>query len=411
MMSHDTFLIDWLSHEETNVKKITRYLESIQNKYQMFTVFLASETTKNYYTSQGLLETLTPDNPDNKWYYEFKGTPELNEVNIDYNNHMSTEMIMFINHKILNTDYNMIGATGVGLKTSYVNEMLKNFRQRYNFNVYFIEQTGKVIIAESGTNTPKNLNEIPVLKALLPDIISKTEQVITYSKSKEDYLLNKKYIPELDLHLIVEARVKDFTTPVTETLYINIIISLFITVLICFIILLYVRKIHLKLNNLAIHDELTGLSNRRSFHNKLAQFLILKDRKNTNHSIIFIDIDDFKYINDSQGHHIGDKTLQLLAKILDENTRKSDLVARWGGEEFVILLGDTDTQQATQIANKLRNKVADNSDLVKIAKQKVTISLGVTSLTPEDNESTLLKRADNALYKAKSMNKNCVVLA
>lgn len=410
MMAHDTFLIDWLAHEEDDVQQIIRYLKTIQNKYQMFTVFLVSDKSQHYYSAKGILDKVEINNPNGLWYFDFLKMAELSEINIDYNTHMGTELIMFINHKILDSDYQIIGATGIGLKTSYINDMLKIFRQRYQFSVYFVDVNGKVVIAEQNVQQLQQLSDIPELANQLPDIIGKGSQVFEYTLAGETYLLNRKYISELDLYLIVEAKVNNFTKTAKETFYFNILISAVITLLISFIIVLYVRRIHLKLDKLASNDDLTGLPNRRCFHAQLTEFLLLKARNNTNLSLLFIDIDNFKYVNDTKGHDVGDEVLKALAKILSNNIRKSDFVARWGGEEFIILLLDSDINQAQVIAEKLRSQVANSNNLAQFTQQAITISLGATSVTDKDNIDTLLKRADNALYKAKSLGKNCIVL-
>ncbi|HBY84908.1 MAG TPA: GGDEF domain-containing protein, partial [Colwellia sp.] len=204
-------------------------------------------------------------------------------------------------------------------------------------------------------------------------------------------------------------KVNNFTQAAEETFYLNILLSAIITLLISFIIVLYVRRIHLKLDKLASHDDLTDLPNRRCFHEELAKLLLLKERNNSQLSLVFIDIDNFKYVNDTKGHDVGDKVLISLAKTLNSNVRKSDFVARWGGEEFIILLIDSDINQAQIIAEQLRSQVAQSNQLAQYAQQQVTISLGVTSANEKDNADTILKRADLALYKAKSAGKNCIV--
>lgn len=409
MMAHDTFVIDWLKHKEDDVEKIVRYLDTIQNKYQMFTVFLVSEKSKNYYSAAGVLDKVNIKSPNNLWYLAFKNSAEMSEINIDNNSHMGNELIVFINHKIIDTDYHMLGATGVGLKTSYINDMLKAFRQRYQFSVYFVDDKGKVVISEENVKQLQQLSDAPELANQLANIIGKGSQVF-YTHENEDYLLNRKYIAELDLYLIVEAKVNNFTKTAKETFYFNISVSTAVTLLISFIIVLYVRKIHLKLDKLASNDVLTGLPNRRSFHQQLVQLLLLKERNNNNLSVLFIDIDNFKYVNDTKGHDIGDKVLKSLAQILNSNVRKSDFVARWGGEEFVIVLIDSAINQTKVIAEQLRANVASSNDLSQFIDQQITISLGVTAITDDDTIDSILKRADNALYKAKSQGKNCVVL-
>jgi diguanylate cyclase (GGDEF)-like protein len=409
MMAHDTFLIDWLSHEEDDVQQIVRYLETIQNKYQMFTAFLVSNESQSYYSAKGLLDKVDTTDSDNRWYFDFQKNHELNEINIDYNAHMGSELIMFINHKILDGDFHMIGATGIGLKTSYINEMLEIFRERYQFSVYFVDANGKVVIAEQSVNKLKHLNDIPQLASQFTDIIGKGSHIFEYTKAGEVYLLNRKYIAEIDLYLIVEAKVNNFTQTAKETFYFNVLISTVITILISFIIVIYVRKIHLELDKLASNDALTGLPNRRCLHERLEEFLLLKERNHIKLSVVFIDIDDFKEINDTKGHNIGDMVLKSLAKILGNNVRRSDFVVRWGGEEFIVLLIDSDINQAQVIAEQLRSNVANSSVLSSFNQKEVTISLGVTEVTDKDTIDTVLKRADDALYTAKSKGKNCIV--
>ncbi|PCI54825.1 MAG: GGDEF domain-containing protein [Gammaproteobacteria bacterium] len=409
MMSHDTFMKDWLAHEENDVKQITEYLDTIKNKYQMFTTFLVSEKSQNYYTSNGLLEKISLNDKNNAWYFNFKDNPEMSEINIDYNKFMGQSLIMFINHKIYDDEFHMIGATGIGLKTSYINDMLKYFRQRYNFNVFFINESGKVLIAEHGVNELKQLSDLPELKKLIPDITSKERQLFEYTQSGESYLLTTKYIVELDLYLLVEAKVDNFTQSVRDAFYFNLLISLLITLLITTIVLLYVKNIHSKLNYLASNDTLTDLPNRRTFYSQLEHFISLKARHHKPLSLIFVDVDDFKMINDMQGHDVGDHVLINIATTLKSTIRHTDFIARWGGEEFIILLIDTPIEGAQLIAEQLRKNIENSTSLLKHAKQKVTVSLGVTQAIDNEDATSLFKRADDALYQAKRTGKNRVV--
>ncbi|MDC2889676.1 cache domain-containing protein [Psychrosphaera algicola] len=191
VMSNDTFMKDWLAHEENDVGQITQYLGTIQNKYNMFTAFLVSEKSHNYYTANGFLEKIDINNEHNDWYFSFRDKAEQSEVNIDYNKHMGEALIMFINHKIYDDNNNMLGATGIGLKTSYINEMLKFFRERFNFNVYFINASGQVFIAEQEVNNLTHLNQHEELSRLIPDITKPDKQLFEYTMNGEAYLLTK----------------------------------------------------------------------------------------------------------------------------------------------------------------------------------------------------------------------------
>ena len=124
-----------------------------------------------------------------------------------------------------------------------------------------------------------------------------------------------------------------------------------------------------------------------------------------NFSIILIDIDDFKMVNDTYGHDVGDYVLQTLSNILKENVRISDIVSRWGGEEFIIICSNTDLGDCKVIAENLRVLV-EETNFEKVGRK--TISLGITQFYQNDDAKSIFKRADDALYKAKTTGKNKV---
>ncbi len=163
-----------------------------------------------------------------------------------------------------------------------------------------------------------------------------------------------------------------------------------------------------ELKEQANHDYLTNLYNRRYFNEVAQSFIKIAKRENTSMSLIMIDIDDFKNVNDTYGHTIGDEVIKLLASLLKEHTRDSDVSSRFGGEEFVILLPSTNENGAIKTAEVLRTIVESQNIKINADKYiKFTISLGVSSLNNEDNViSELLNRADEALYSAKENGKN-----
>ena len=411
MMAQDTFLKAWFINEEEDEEEIKIYLESIKNRYKMSTVFLASENTQNYYLSRGFVEKMKEDNPTNAWYYRFKKGTAEHEVNIDYNINIDNSMFMFINHKIFNEKFHMLGATGVGLKVSYIDEMLKRFRKDYKFNVFFVNKKGDVVLFERGVNRIKSLKENDKLYEHQDKLISHRGYTLKYSdNSGEDYLVHSKYVPELNLYLLVQARVSDFTTEVLRTSYINLIVSLLVTLLIIFIIIQMIQRHNIKLEILANNDELTGLPNRRVFDENLKHLLLLNRRKNVDASVLFFDIDNFKNVNDSFGHNVGDRVLIQIAQIIKDNIRESDLYARWGGEEFIITFVNSSLDDSKEIAEKLRFTIEENRELQSFVNYKVTASFGLTQITEKDSLGSILRRVDNAMYEAKESGKNRVII-
>jgi flagellar basal body-associated protein FliL len=130
MMANDTFVQDWILTNEQDSNKIKQYLSTIKNKYEMFTTFLVSENTKSYYTQDGFIEKLDVNNENNKWYFRFKNSETKDEINLDYNSKLTDGLIMFINYKIFDREYKYLGATGVGIKISYIDDLLEMFKQK-----------------------------------------------------------------------------------------------------------------------------------------------------------------------------------------------------------------------------------------------------------------------------------------
>jgi diguanylate cyclase (GGDEF)-like protein len=163
------------------------------------------------------------------------------------------------------------------------------------------------------------------------------------------------------------------------------------------------------LEQLSITDGLTKLHNHRFFQDYLTREIKRVSRTEEPLSMLLIDIDDFKRLNDRLGHAAGDELLVRIARILNDSIRESDLVARYGGEEFVVLAPDTDLAGAVSLAEKVRTSIAESSFILDDSKQltKMTISVGVAQY--EGNRKTFFHAADQALYRAKASGKNCVV--
>lgn len=153
-----------------------------------------------------------------------------------------------------------------------------------------------------------------------------------------------------------------------------------------------------ELEAVATHDDLTGLYNRVGLRSCLYK-LVLRAREHQGAlSVIFVDVDHFKDVNDRHGHLAGDRLLVQLAALLQNHTRGSDCLCRWGGEEFVLLCGDTPLRSACRIAEKLRALISSHAWTHKI---ELRCSFGVAQMGPEEDVGSLFKRADTALYHAK----------
>jgi diguanylate cyclase (GGDEF)-like protein/PAS domain S-box-containing protein len=161
---------------------------------------------------------------------------------------------------------------------------------------------------------------------------------------------------------------------------------------------------------LAHFDVLTGLPNRRNFDDRLRQEIARSARYGGPLSVAMGDIDHFKVVNDRFGHQAGDAVLKSLAELMPKNLRQSDTIARWGGEEFTLLLPETRLDVAEMLLNRLRASIADQ--VIPEIGRAVTLSFGVTAFRKSDTKSDtpddLLKRVDQALYRSKQTGRNKV---
>ncbi len=159
----------------------------------------------------------------------------------------------------------------------------------------------------------------------------------------------------------------------------------------------------------AILDDLTGIYNRGHLFHILLREKNLADRGELMFCLCIFDLDDFKKVNDTHSHLAGDMVLRVLSKRIKDNIRKEDYFARYGGEEFVIILAYPNMKDGLTSANRIQKLVSETTYPDLPEDFRMTISMGITRYQPLEDIDTLLRRADDALYKAKKSGKNCIV--
>lgn len=166
--------------------------------------------------------------------------------------------------------------------------------------------------------------------------------------------------------------------------------------------------LNLQLTELSTRDPLTGLHNRRFLSEKLSEEVSRAKRYSSQLTLVILDVDHFKQVNDTWGHDVGDQALKIISSHLSSVIRESDVLARYGGEEFCILLPATEEEQARKFLDRIRMDI----EYLKIGSGEkcfsVTCSFGIAKLDDDDTESSLTKKADLALYQAKSDGRNCI---
>lgn len=409
LMANDTFLKDWALRGEGDMPSIRKYLGHIRSEYGFFSSFFVSEKTHHYYYYGGLLKTVSQDDPRDAWYYSFTSRHSQYELNVDANQAEQNHMTVFINHRVYDYDNKLMGVAGVGLDLDRITNLLSEYQVKYNREVSLVDmngnvqvKSGEVSIDDTNIRNAKGIGRFAD-RILTPSLVSDNYE---YDTGKAHILLTTRYIPELNWVLLVGQNqndaMADIWTNFIKSSVLGLIISILIIVIIAFIINSYQRRLEI----LACTDHLTGTLNRREFSRVFANAVEKYDGEDGSFSVILFDIDSFKLINDTKGHLAGDMVISRISEISKSCIRSTDRLARWGGDEFIILVNGSD-ETAIAIASRIQEHAADDADMRQVTSGSgVTLSMGIAIFRKGDTESSLTTRADAAMYAAKQKGKN-----
>ncbi|MCX8017545.1 MAG: sensor domain-containing diguanylate cyclase, partial [Rhodocyclaceae bacterium] len=389
--------------------EMARYLKEVKERHGAFSSFFVSEKTGNYYFSEGILKRVSPFEPRDAWYYRVRGLSQDYEINVDPDLANADAMTIFINYRAYDYAGNFIGATGIGLTVDAVRKLIREYQQRFHRTIYFVNGQGRVVVFGNGEQAI-NLRSRPGLGALIDEILQARRGSWQYEAEGDRYILNVNYLPELKWYLFVEQNESVALAGIRRTLWINLLISLAVTVLVMILIQLALSRYQRRIEEMAATDELTGLLNRHAFTILIAKLIADYRREPKPISMLMVDIDHFKRINDEYGHLTGDAVLAAVARILQDGLRASDLAVRWGGEEFLLVLKGCDLAEAGRIAETLRQTAAAAPLEAQGAKIPVTLSIGVSQYDGVEPPTRAVDRADAALYAAKQAGRNRVQL-
>ncbi len=406
MMASDTFLRDWVVSGERDVGRMTRYLHEVMERYHTFTSFFVSERTGTYYHADGVLKTVSPDEIRDKWYYRVRDMKAPYEINLDPDLANKDALTIFINYRVLDYDGRFIGAAGVGLTVDAVNVLLNKYQQRYARTIYFVDAQGRVVMAGSGSSLlGANIRTLPGIGALAGSMLQKDGGSFQYRAAGSNHLLNVRYIPELNWYLFAEKNEDAMLGGIRNTLYSNLALAFVVTAIVLLLTSLTISRYQGRLEAMATTDKLTGLANRQAFEILMNQVRLEAVRDKSPLTVLLIDIDHFKKCNDSYGHLAGDKIIRHVASTIRSALRQSDILCRWGGEEFLAVIKDCSPEQGMRIAENVCDAVRCASFSLDGATLNITISVGVSSGFEEER---LLVEADAALYAAKDAGRDRV---
>ncbi|MEM7280425.1 MAG: sensor domain-containing diguanylate cyclase [Pseudomonadota bacterium] len=368
------------------------------------TFFVASEQSRKQYFSNG--STLELVEGEVAWYFEAKARDkdfmaDLGQVG---------DVHLFFDVKIYGSDQAFLGYVGVGKPVQRFLDTFNRYKSRYKYEFLFVNDNNEIILSSlpdlvvTGAYIP-TLDSVDWFRNGDPGQQSNDSEIIQIED--EDFLVSEFGIEELGWRLLLFVPLEARQAQITNSFVSNALLASFIVLLLActfsFFILLYKRKIELK----SEVDPLTGLPNRAYVHKRFAQLQRSKDQV----CVLIIDLDHFKAINDTYGHDAGDSVLKVVADTLKQGLRKKDVVSRWGGEEFVMLIPANSIERGRSIAERARRELASLRIKIGDSTVSVTGSFGVAFAAARDQSlDELLANADEVLYRAKRAGRNRVML-
>lgn len=401
VMANDTFLIDWINEGEKSTSAITDYLSKIRERYDYASTFFVSADTGNYYSYSGLHKVISRQQPHDLWYYDFIATGEQIALDVDTDEVKDGRLTIFINVRVSDTDGRLLGVTGVGLNMDSIVELLHETQHRYGRTIYLVDRYGDI----QAHSDLASLGERPEYISRVISQRNEHDIADEYTDTDGTMLYAATYLDQMDWFIVVEQDLNQSLEMAKSTLYRNLLVGFIISLFIIAFSLMIIHSYQKEIEEASIHDYLTGISSRMYIESMLEVEIERAKRYGHPLSILLLDVDYFKSINDTYGHLAGDEILKEFSRLLRTSIRKSDIVGRWGGDEFMILLPYADADAAMKLGEHLRKHIREHQFSRHIM---ITSSIGTAASVFEDTQVSLIKKADNALYRAKRSGKDCV---
>ncbi|GAB2692234.1 sensor domain-containing diguanylate cyclase [Aliiglaciecola aliphaticivorans] len=396
-------LQDLMKNKEIDESAMFSMLERLENEFNM-EFFIASESSRIQYNSDGSQLALVEGEVD--WYFRYKEVPKDAIADIG----QWQDPHFYIDLKIYDSKGEFLGFFGTSKSLDSFVDIFDQYKRQYGYDFIFVDQDNNIalssdpdLIVENATF--KTLESLDWYQDIDVDSLPEGSlNNLLVKTSGMDALIAEVKVDPFGWTMYLLTPLQDRQTEISRSFIISVVTLLVIIFALFMLIyhLLYYFKQDMQKNFQT--DPLTRLPNRNKVELRYAEML----DKGLQVGLILIDIDHFKAVNDTHGHNAGDNVLKQIANMLNNHLRHGDVVGRWGGEEFLLLLPDTSPEQAYEVAQKLREYMSQMTASTGSASLQVTASFGVSHTDTQRPLTEVVGYADDALYQAKRDGRNIV---
>lgn len=385
-----------------NEEQIFATLKRLHQEFSL-NFFIASEISRIQYDSDGRTIELVEDKVD--WYFRYKAQPE--DAMADIGQWQNPQF--YIDLKIYDDQGNFLGVFGVGKSLDAFTDVFSQYKNTYGYDFIFVDQNKDITLTSDPDLlvqgvTFKNLADLPWFKALSAEQQSSSLNNLLLQVDGQEALIAELNIQPFDWTLYIITPLQSRQTEISRGFIVSVVTLLaviFGLFLLIYNLLYYFKKDMQKIKQI---DILTELANRSNISLKFEELMYQKQSV----SLVLIDLDNFKPINETHGRKAGDIVLRQVAQMLQSHIRQSDILGRWGGEEFILLMPDTGPHEAVDLCQKLCNKLAAMTITTGTTSIQITGSFGVSYTATPRGMSELISAADDALFTAKRDGRNIV---
>ena len=409
-LADDVVLREAASNPDTDRDSLLAHLRLLQHGADTSRYFLILRRDQSYLDGQGVTRVARPDELRGDW--DKPGRFTQYAAAVDVTGDPGSTQLLTVRVPLLDADQHCIAIVGVAGPMEAFRRSLIQVSGDGALGVYLIDPNGAIVLADKHSEQSGNIRAIPALQALADTLLKNQQSQRAYTANFDQSSLQLVTAPIIGpglTLLVLEKPGYHNSNPANEVwslVQVSALCAGVLTLLAVALAWFWITRYHQHVRNLASRDSMTGLLNRQSFVQSFKEASLEMQRLKLPLSLILFDIDSLKKINETQGHASGDRVIRELARLSRRSVRGSDILCRWGGEQFVLLLKRCELDQAYKIAEQLRLNVQNHQFNHNNRTTPVTISLGVAQWTESETMDDLATRVDEAVGLAKAEGRN-----